>query len=152
MPEIYVVTADAAQARILHATDKAEALREIKTIDHPEGRLHDRELTSDLPGHGSNHTGSGKHIMDSSTSPKQQELINFARELAKYLNDLNKKKRIDRLMLAAPPSLLGLLRENLSAQVLEQIDIELDKNLTHLKSDELRKYFPYFKPVERLMV
>lgn len=150
MPEIYVIVADAAQARVFHATSKTSAMREADVLAHPQGRLHSRELTSDLPGRDSNRTGVGKHRMDSATAPKQQESIEFARKIAAYLDKLITSKTVNQLMIVAAPEFLGHLREQLSQAVNQAVTLELDKNLTHHKSNEIRSHLPYFKPLERL--
>ena len=151
MPDIYVVVADSSQARILYASGKTEPLGEHALLEHPEGRAHVRDLTSDLPGHGSNHVGAGKHAMDQATDPKQNEQLGFAKELAKYLDSLQQNNNIDQLMIIAPPAFLGMLREQISDSVSRQVSLELDKNLTQHKLDDLRTFIPYFKPVERVM-
>ena len=150
MPEIYIIIADSTQARILHASGKTDPLSEHEVLTHPEGRTHTRDLTSDLPGHGSNHIGSGRHKMDPSSDPKYNEQSAFARQISNYLDELHKVKSIDKIMLAAPPGFLGLLREFMSDSISSLIAIELDKNLVHFSVEDLRSFFPYFKAVERL--
>lgn len=150
MPEIYIIIADSTQARILHASGKTEPLCEHELLTHPEGRAHTRDLTSDLPGHGSNHVGAGKHKMDPSSDPKHNEQSTFARKISAYLDELNKNKSIDKIMLSAPPGFLGILREHMSDSISNLIELELDKNLLQFAVDDVRSFFPYFKPVERL--
>lgn len=150
MPEIYVIVVDSAKARVLHSTGKTSALVEYEILEHPEGRMHTRDLTSDLPGRDSNRTGLGKHRLDSSSDPKQQESIEFAKKLAANLESLITHKQVDQLMIVAAPGFLGVLRELLPRSVASVVTFELDKNLTHHKPDEIRTHLPYFKPVERL--
>lgn len=150
MPEIYVIVIDSAKARVLHTTSKTSPLIEFAVLEHPESRMHTRELTSDLPGRDSNRTGLGKHRMDSATDPKQQELIEFGREIAGYLKDLLNSKTVNQLMIVAAPAFLGILREQLPQGVANAVTFELDKNLTNHKPHEIRSHLPYFKPVERL--
>ena len=151
MPEIYVIAVDSARARVLHTTGKTEALIEYEILDHPEGRMHARDLTADLPGRDSNRTGLGKHRLDSSSDPKQQEAVEFAKRIADYLGHLIAKKQVDQLMLVAAPAFLGILREFFPQAVAKAITFELAKNLAHHKPDEIRSHLPYFKPLERLM-
>lgn len=151
MPEIYVIAVDSAKARILHATSKTSPLTEIISLDHPQGRMHARDLTSDLPGRDSNRTGLGKHRMDSAADPKQQESIEFAREIANHLEKLVSQNKVDHLMLVSAPGFLGILRNELPSNVKNAVSFELDKNLTNHKPDEIRIHLPYFKPVERLV-
>jgi len=151
MPEIYVMVADSSKARLLHATGKTSPFTESLVLDHPEGRMHTRDLTSDLPGRDSNRTGLGKHRLDSTNDPKQQALIEFAKEVAAQLETLIARHQVDQLMLVSAPAFLGLLRDNLPESVKSIISFELDKNLTNHTNDDIRTHIPYFKPVERLM-
>ena len=151
MPEVYVIVADSATARVMHTTSKNSPLNEIHILDHPEGRMHTRDLTSDLPGRDSDRSGLGRHRMDSATDPKHFELVTFSKAVAAYLDNLVNHHTVDQLMIVAPPAMLGILREQLSAAVAHEVSFELDKNLTQFKPDEIRSYLPYFKPVERLM-
>ncbi len=151
MPEIYVIVVDSARAHVLHSTGKTQPLIEYEMLDHPEGRMHTRDLTADLPGRDSNRTGLGKHRLDSASDPKHQEVIEFAKRVAAYLEQLINRKQVDQLMLVAAPAFLGILRGSLSANVASVVTFELDKNLTHHKPDEIRYHLPYFKPQERLV-
>ena len=60
-------------------------LSEIDALVHPEGRLHPREITSDLPGRAFDSGGEGRHAMESEFDPKRQEQVRFADEIATYL-------------------------------------------------------------------
>ncbi|MCW8855424.1 MAG: host attachment protein, partial [Gammaproteobacteria bacterium] len=50
MSTTWVVVADSSRARIFTAETSTSALQEIETLAHPEGRLHEQALSSDLPG------------------------------------------------------------------------------------------------------
>jgi hypothetical protein len=49
MKATLIVVADQSRARIFKTEISAAPLVEIETLTHTEGRLHDRDLTSDLP-------------------------------------------------------------------------------------------------------
>lgn len=151
MPEVYVIVADSARARVLHTTSRTSPLMETDVLAHPEGRMHTRDLTSDLPGRDTDRSGLGRHRMDSATDPKQYELVGFAREISAYLEKLLVRNKVDQLMIVAPPAFLGALREHLPQNVATAVTFELGKNLTRYKPDKIRSHLPYFKPVERLM-
>ncbi len=48
------------------------------------------------------------------------------------------EKQFDRLILAAPPRTLGILRKSLSSHATERVIAELDKDLTKSSSDRTR--------------
>ena len=112
---------------------------------HPEGRLHDRGLTSDLPGKGSgggSGNGLNKHAYEGETDPKKHELSEFAKRVADYLDDARKTDKILRILIVATPNFLGEVRSHLSSETSKKIVFELDKNLTHKSVDDIRKHLP----------
>ena len=62
MKPTMIVVADSARARIFTADSASSPLNEIETMAHPEGRMHDREITSDLPGKGVGGDGSCRNV------------------------------------------------------------------------------------------
>ena len=51
MKPTWILVADSSRARIFSAETPSSALIEINTLAHPQGRLHEQNLSSDLPGH-----------------------------------------------------------------------------------------------------
>lgn len=129
MKQTWIVVAESARARILATLEAGGKLRELADLTHPESRLHDRELTSDLPGRAFDSHGEGRHGMEPSTSPREHEVRSFAAEIAAYLERGRHEGSYDRLVLVAPPRFLGLLRAELTDACRESVIGELDKNL-----------------------
>ena len=50
MESTLILVADNSRARFFTAETPASPLVEIEALAHAEGRLHDREITSELPG------------------------------------------------------------------------------------------------------
>ncbi|RKZ78862.1 MAG: host attachment protein, partial [Gammaproteobacteria bacterium] len=50
MKSIMVVVADSSRARIFTTDSPSSPLNEIETMAHPEGRMHEQNMVSDLPG------------------------------------------------------------------------------------------------------
>jgi protein required for attachment to host cells len=145
MPSIWIVVADNCRARIFTTESSSSPLQELEDLTHAESRLHDREITQDLPGR---HTGTGGtgHPYDSATDPKKYEAVQFAHQIAGYLEDARNANRFDRLLIIAEPSMLGLLRKELPEQVKKHIAFELDKNITTLGAAEIRDHLPEYLP------
>ena len=139
MKPIYVVVADNVHARIFTVKTLSSPLEEIETLTHLEGRLHDREMTSDFPG---KIKGNGKmgHAFEQRTDPKQNESDKFARQIANYLEDAHNTNKFNQLLLIAEPSFLGLLRKNFSEPIRKLVALELDKNITTHSIGDIRKY------------
>jgi len=144
MKPTMIVVADSARARIFTADSSSSPLNEIETMAHPEGRMHDREITSDLPGKGVGGDGSGGHAYQEETDPKKHELVEFTRRVADYLDDARNANKLSNLLLVASPAFLGELRSHLSSETNEKIVFELDKNLTKHSVEDIRKHLPKF--------
>jgi protein required for attachment to host cells len=139
-----IVVADSTRARIFTADSPSSPLNEIETMAHPEGKLHDRDLTSDLPGKNSGGDGSGGHAYQDETDPKKHELAEFAKRVANYLDDARNANKLSDLLVIAAPAFLGELRAQLSSETNEKIVFELDKNITHHNVEDIRKHLPEF--------
>ena len=97
-------------------------------------------MSSDLPGRHAGNTGSGSHIYQEETEPKEQEMIDFAKRLTSYLDALVSKHKVKNLSIIAAPSFLGILRKNLSDQTDKLVSFELDKNLVTHSVDDIQKH------------
>lgn len=130
MKKTMIVVADSTKARIF-TTDSARApLNEIETLAHPEGRLHVRDMTSDLPGSGSSGGIAGKQGYEAATDPKQRELEVFARQIADYVENARKANTVGNLKIVASPNMLGELRSHLSSETQKLVSVESAKNIT----------------------
>jgi len=138
----WIVVADSGAARIFGADGPSGPLTELESITHPEGRMLARELTSDLPGRAFESAGQGRHIMESQVGPRQQAAIDFARFLAKRLQQARVHGELERLALICPPDFLGLMREAIGTQLQRLVVLELDRNLVKLAPKEIRARLP----------
>ena len=144
MSNIWVLVAESSRAKIFQTDDRLDHLDEVDDLVHVESRLHEHNLTSDLPGR---RTGGGQlgshHVMDEQTDIKENEAIRFAKELDEQLEDAMNQGRFDRLALIAPPHFLGLLRKNMSKGLSSRVSHEVNKNLIHSNSQEIREHLPF---------
>lgn len=139
MKATWILVADSSAARIF-ATDVPEGpLSEVEAFAHPEGRMPERELTSDLPGRAFDSAGQGRHIMESEVGPRQQAVVDFSILLAKRLERARVQREVERLVLVAPPDFLGLLRKALGTEVRRLVAREIDRNLVRLPPKEIRE-------------
>jgi len=138
----WIVVADSSRARVFIAESPDGKLQEIETMAHPEGRLHEQALTSDLPGHAMDRSTGGRHAMEESTSPKVQEEIYFSKFVADRLNKAQKTGAMASLFIIAPPKMLGLLRENLDKETRALVICELDKNLAQHSPQDILNHLP----------
>lgn len=144
MKPMMIVVADSSRARIFTAGSVSSPLIEIETMAHPEGRIHQQSLVSDLPGKEAGKGGGGDHAYQEKVEPKKHEMIEFAKRIADYLDDERKANKLNNLLLVAAPAFLGELREHLSNATKELIAFELDKNLAHHDIQDIRKHLSTF--------
>ena len=135
-----IVVADSARARVFTADSAHSPLNEIETMAHPEGRMHEQDMVSDMPGKDSGKGGGGDHAYQEKIEPKEQEMIEFAKRIAGYLDDARKANKLNKLILVAAPAFLGELRTHLSSETSEKIVFELDKNIAHHSVEDIRKH------------
>ncbi|MFT4937694.1 MAG: protein required for attachment to host cells [Paraglaciecola sp.] len=125
-----VVVADSVCPRIFTSDSARSPLTEVETLLNPQGRLHERDMTSDLPGRSSCHDGSAGYTFDSRATPKKHQLAGFARVVGSYINAVRTANNISSLVLIAEPPFLGELRIHLSNESTDKVIFELNKNLT----------------------
>lgn len=141
MAVTWVLVADSSRARIF-AKNGREAFREEAGFIHPESRLHEQELTSDLPGSDGGNGSGQRHGKAARVSPKRHEAITFSKQVADHLESARSDGRFHRLLIVAPPAFLGLLREQFSPALGTLVTQEINKNLVQLKPEELRAQLP----------
>ena len=142
MKPVWILVADSSQARIFSAENSQADLIEIETLFHPEGRLHDRDLVSDLPGKISGSQGSGGNAYSDKLSPKDQEEIDFSIRVANHLSDELNQNKYERLYMVAAPAFLGELRNAISTRVEKHVAFSLGKNIVTLSPEDIRTYLP----------
>lgn len=146
MKPTWVLVAESSRARIFSADTPSAPLVEIKTLAHPEGREHERDMTSDLPGHHSDKTGSGRHGFQDETEPKEQESIDFAKSIAHQLESARIDGQLKQLIIVAAPAFLGTLRGELNDHIRKLVSFELDKNLSQHTPEDIRQHLPEHLP------
>lgn len=142
----WIVVANNTQARFFTAETESSPFTEIAALTHQEGRLHDREITADLPGRHKGEVGAGGHAFEQATDPKQHEAELFARQVVDYLETGHNEGKFSQLLLVAEPSFLGLLRNHLSEPLKKLVIYELDKNIATETAAEIRVHLPDYLP------
>jgi protein required for attachment to host cells len=140
--DTWLVVSNSCSAKIYKVGHK-QTLIEVEVLEHPESRLHNRDLVSDKPGRDFESVGHTRHAIEPRTWPQQQEVINFAKEVANHLEQAFNKGDFDKLYIAANPNMLGVLRNAFHPNTAKHISGEVDKDMTHLKPDEIIKQVPF---------
>lgn len=140
--DTWLVVANSSSAKIYKIGHK-QTLVELEMLEHPESRLHNRDLVSDKPGRDFESVGHARHAVAPRTWPQQQEMINFAKQLGDHLEQALTIGSYEKLYIAASPTMLGLLRNAFHPNTAKHVSGEVDKDMTHLKPDEIVKQIPF---------
>jgi protein required for attachment to host cells len=141
----WILVADNTRAHIFTADTPSSGLAEIEGLTHTASRLHDREMTTDLPGKIKSADGGG-HALEQPTDPKKHEADNFAHQIAQHLESAYNANKFEQLLIIAEPSFLGLLRNRMPENIKKHVCFELDKNITTQSAAEIRKHLPEYLP------
>ncbi len=151
MSPVLVVVADGAKARFFGLTVKegaggvpGPALQEEETLVNPDQLQQSQQLWSG-PESQAGHFQEGKGQAHSYDDRRRDHEVMLKRRFARSISDeiLNRTKthQFQSLFLIAEPQFLGLLREVLIPALPKNLKLsELDKNLCHLKPQELYEY------------
>ena len=100
---------------------------------------HSGAYMTDRPARVQESASSARHGIEPKVDPRRAAKSAFAAELAKKLEDALVRGACKRIVLVAPPRILGELREHLSPRGREAVAGEINKDLTHLGLAELAK-------------
>ena len=148
-----IVTANAGRARFFSQEARTARPEEINDMVNPAARLRINETETDALGQ---HAASkSRHNVGAPTqpsgyqpnqSPVEHQTEIFARSVADYLLKAHQEGRFARLILAASPEFLGVLRKALDPKVLSAVKLEINKDYTQLAGDKLREQIEANKP------
>jgi protein required for attachment to host cells len=141
----WVLVCDASHARIFAVSDKEQPWTQVQAMEHPEGRLKGQDLVTAPPGRTHDRFGrmrngiahGSRSAMEPDTDPQEVEAGRFAQELAELLERRLNEGRYDRLLIAAPPHFLGLLRARIGDRVRQRIAVSVDHDYTWVRAPQL---------------
>lgn len=139
----WLIVANSSLARIF-SIETLQVLRELHVLEHPESRMRNLDLVSDLPGRDFESANTARHALEPKTYPKQLEFALFAKMIAEYLEQARQEGKFSHLYIAAAPALLGLLRDSLSPHTRKTVQGESDKDVTQLRTDAIPSHLPFF--------
>ncbi|ALQ51550.1 host attachment protein [Nitrosomonas ureae] len=142
MIKIWVLVANSGNATLFTADSPTTSLTELMNFDNPSARIKQMELSSDRPGRSFDSHGEGRHAMAVEVEPKEQEQIRFAKLIVDRLEHGRLENAFERLVVVAAPTFLGLLRAHFNAPLSSLLSLEIDKDYTALRPEELRTRLP----------
>ena len=140
----WILSANRSGARILEK--QGSVLTQLETIHHEQGRLRDGDIDSDAPGRAFDRATAARHALSTSEAPHERVAKAFARELAERLRQGRLERRFERLVIAAEPHFLGLLRGALDTVTARMVVASVAKDLEQIPAEELAAHLPELPP------
>ncbi len=146
MAGTWILVAANGRARLFERENRMSPLREIEEFANPEGRAHESELTSDLPGSAASRAG--HHRVGAEGGFREHAVDRFASMLAGRLDEARKQGRCKGYILIASPKFLGLLRKHLTRETTRMIQNEIDKTLVARPVEEIQAQIDWDVPTK----
>jgi protein required for attachment to host cells len=142
----YILIADGARAHILLSEGRGKPLTEVPGSEQKLDLKPDRELSAERPGRVHESANLVRHAIERDDL-HQREKERFAQGLAADLDCRLAGGEYDRLVVAAAPETLGVIRSALSEKVRAVIMAEVAKDLTKLPNAEVKAHLGDHLPV-----
>ncbi len=129
-PLTWILTADGHHARVWEWKSREQPLALVPDFVRrvENASKFSRDMKTDRPGRSFASTGKGRSAIEAKSDPHTHEKDEFARELANDLDEALKDHRFRRLVVIAPPHMLGSLRQQFSPQLEQVIAGQSDKD------------------------
>lgn len=132
----WIMVSDGAVARVYDYKGPKKKLQVVEGTEFSHVNLPNRELDSTKPGRffdpGEMRSADSRH------DSHEQEKKKFANELGQFLDQ--KSHKFARLILAAPPKMLGYLRDTVSKNTMSKVIATIDKDLTKASEESMEKH------------
>ena len=125
---IWILTVESRGARIFASSGREEPVL-VKIITHPKGREQDVAFNSDRPGRRRVPIGGSRHALSAPVSPHEEENKKFIHQVVDFLKVSYERHQFERLVVVAPPALLGRLRRLLPTSLKKILLQEVAKEL-----------------------
>lgn len=136
MKPTWILVADGSRGRLFEKAHADAPLHALQAWVHPPSRLRAESLAYDQLGRAGKGQ-SGTVPLTPRTSLKQREHQRFAQEMARHLADGVSGGRCGELVLIASNSMLGAIRQHLSAQAAKRVSWSAPVDLTPFEGREL---------------
>jgi protein required for attachment to host cells len=141
MKKTWILIANATRARVFERRATDRALVELADFVYPVKNLVDEAAGGDLTGaagKGHGRTGHAGTQFEPHIEVKDKARLNFARQLADYLNQGVSEQRCEALMLIASSPMLGDLKPLLSSAAAGMLQQTVVSDLTRYQHAELQ--------------
>lgn len=135
----WILIAHRSGARLFQK-EGSEPPHELWSLDHPDGRLMNKEIDTDRPGRMGERTSTGHSSMKHEQTSKEHLAEAFAKDIAMRLDLARSGHLFTELVLVAEASFLGLIKSNLTAPTLAKVTRTFSKDLAHVPALELKAH------------
>jgi protein required for attachment to host cells len=139
---IRIVVADERQVNFFDTTALNAPLAATGSMYNPTAGLKDRELETDREGRRFGGTAGHHHGVDGERSTEQHELTLFAKDVGQRIEAGRVNHEFERLILVAPPKMLGLLRQSIPETSQALLAAEVAKDVMHQGPNAIREVVP----------
>jgi protein required for attachment to host cells len=143
----WILICDAARARTFLNRGPGSGLEPIEGMSMETEHLRAREIGADKPGRSFESVGTARHAISPRSDPERLEEQRFAASLVSRLDKEAEHSNFDRLVLVAPPTMLGDLRAALTPRLAQRVAATLDKDLTKTPDHKLVQHLGDVLPV-----
>ena len=112
-------------------------IRQVHDLEFSTDHRRSSELGSDRPGRSVESHGTARHAIEPKTDPHRELKRAFADQLVDVLTAHLEAKEFDRLILVAPPKMLGDLRQAIGQGLRAHITGEVGQDLTKVPNSEV---------------
>jgi protein required for attachment to host cells len=137
-----IVVTDEREANFFDTSRLTGPLTGRGSVQNSTAGLKDTDLETDRPGRRHGSTTGFTHGVGGDRSTVQHDVELFARAVAQRIESDRAKHDFDKLLLIAPPKMLGLLRQLLSTPARALIAGEISKDLLHHDDKAILKSIP----------
>jgi len=142
----YILIADGARAHLLLSEGRGKALTEVPGSDIRIDLKPDHELSAERPGRVHESANVSRHAIERDDLHRREK-ERFAQALAEGLDKRLANREYDRLVIAAAPETLGVIRSALSDKVRAVIMAEVAKDLTKVPNPQIRPHLGEDLPI-----
>ena len=132
----WVIIASRDQVRIFSRQGLGKLQLEYE-VENAAGRLKNQDIESDKHGASTDNRYIGRHAYSTEEEARDRALVDFYRGVIHRLDHEFVSRRIDRLVIAAEPRLLGFIRPLLTPALDRALTQEIRKDLWHERGEEI---------------
>lgn len=136
----WILIADASRAHVLTTRGPKTNLERIDEMTLASELPPTHEIVDDRQGRTFDSAGPGRHAYEPHTDPRRALKGDFAQVVAAMLDEQAREKAFDRLVVVAPPTMLGELRTRMSNAVRSMVTAEIDKDLTKIPDGDVARH------------